>query len=88
MCACAIFFEQESAAYFSSGDSAATFAGHKFPRFNEKAVGQSKIYTMRHKGEIWGANNIPNDPLRLGRQCSFDEIDNSGLWFRECTCRR
>ena len=35
-----------------------------------------------HKGEIWGANNIPNDPLRLGEQCSFDEIDNSGLWSR------
>ena len=47
MCACAIFFEQESAAYFSSGDSAAAFAGHKFPGFNEKAVGQSKIYTSQ-----------------------------------------
>ena len=82
MCACAIFFEQESAAYFSSGDSAAAFAGHKFPGFNEKAVGQSKIYTMRAQGEIWGANNIPNDPLRLAEQCSFDEIDNSGLWSR------
>ena len=71
MCACAIFFEQESAPYFSSGDSAAAFAGHKFPGFNEKAVGQSKIYTMRAEGEIWGANNIPNDPLRLGEQCSL-----------------
>ena len=47
MCTCAIFFEQESAAYFSSGDSAAAFAGHKFPGFNEKAVGQSKIYTSQ-----------------------------------------
>ena len=59
MCACAIFFEQESAAYFSSGDSAAAFAGHKFPGFNEKAVGQSKIYTMRAQGGNMGCEQYP-----------------------------
>ena len=58
MCACAIFFELESEAYFSSGDSAAAFAGHKFPGFNEKAVGQSKIYTMRAQGGKYGVRTI------------------------------
>ena len=59
MCACAIFFEQESAAYFSSGDSVAAFASHKFPGFNEKAVGQSKIYTMRAQGGNMGCEQYP-----------------------------
>ena len=60
MCVCAIFFEQESAPYFSSGDSAAAFAGHKFPGFNEKAVvGQSKIYTMRAQGGNMGCEQYP-----------------------------
>ena len=59
MCACAIFFGQESAAYFSSGDSVAAFAGHKFPGFNEKAVGQSKIYTMSAQGGNMGCEQYP-----------------------------
>ena len=60
-----------------------------FPDLMKRQSSDNRRYTQwGHKGEIWDANNIQNDPLRLGRQCSFDEIDNSGLWSRECTCRR
>ena len=59
-----------------------------FPDLMKRHSPDNRIYTMRVGVDIWGANNIlndplkageqyiwgANDPLKVGEQCSFQEI--------------